>query len=175
MFSIRKAVYADAETISEIHVQTWKNTYTDLLEEQDLTNMTFENRKTLWETVLSMKNKKQCTLVIENVDNIVGFISGGPERTDRFDYDSEIYTIYIIDEYQKKGLGAQLLKAFSEEMKALGYRSILVWVLTQNPSSRFYERYLAKTVGNTATTIGEGSYQETAYGWDDIDALLALL
>src|SRR5690625_614087 len=134
MFSIRKAVYADAERISDIHVQTWKNTYTDLLEEQDLTNMTFENRKTLWETVLSMKESQQNTFVIENEHNIVGFISGGPERTDRFDYDSEIYTIYIIDEYQKKGLGAQLLKVFSEEMQAIGYRSILVWVLTQNRS-----------------------------------------
>jgi len=175
MFSIRKAVYGDAETISDIHVQTWKDTYTDLLEEQDLTNMTFENRKTLWETVLSMKTSQQSTFVIELEDKVVGFISGGPERTNRFDYDSEIYTIYIIDDYQKKGLGAQLLKVFSEEMRAIGYRSILVWVLTQNPSSRFYERYLAKSVGHIATTIGEGSYQETAYGWDDIDELLALL
>src|SRR5690625_7690335 len=122
-----------------------------------------------------MKESQQNTFVIENEHKIVGFISGGPERTDRFDYDSEIYTIYIIDEYQKKGLGAQLLKVFSEEMQAIGYRSILVWVLTQNPSSRFYERYLAKSDGHTVTTIGEGSYIKTVYGWDDIDKILSII
>src|SRR5699024_8613374 len=29
MFSVRKAVYTDAETIATIHVNTWKSTYTD--------------------------------------------------------------------------------------------------------------------------------------------------
>ncbi|HLR66566.1 GNAT family N-acetyltransferase [Virgibacillus alimentarius] len=175
MFSVRKAVYTDAETIATIHVNTWKSTYTDLLEERDLTNMTYENRKTLWETVLRLKKREQCTFVICDDEKIVGFISGGPERTKRFAYDGEIYTIYILDEYQKKGLGAKLLKAFAQEMKGMNYHSILVWVLKQNPSSRFYERYLAKSVGEEAITVGEGSYQETAYGWDSIDELLEIL
>src|SRR5699024_12203629 len=81
--------------------------------------MTYENRKTLWETVLRLKKREQCTFVICDDEKIVGFISGGPERTKRFAYDGEIYTIYILDEYQKKSLGAKLLKAFAQEMKGM--------------------------------------------------------
>ncbi|WP_106498125.1 GNAT family N-acetyltransferase [Lentibacillus sp. Marseille-P4043] len=173
MYSIRRAVFADAEAIANIHVRSWKNTYTDLVDEKDLSNITYENRKTLWETVLRMQKKEQCTFVISNDVDVIGFVSGGPERTKRFQYDSEIYTIYLLPGYQRKGLGAKLLRVFAEEMKEHGYESLLVWVLTQNPSSRFYERYRAKPVGEEETTIGEGTYQETAYGWESIDELLA--
>ncbi|GGB51380.1 GNAT family N-acetyltransferase [Virgibacillus dakarensis] len=173
MFSIRRASYADAEAIANIHVTSWKNTYTDLVDEKDLSNITYENRKTLWEAVLRMQKKEQCTFVIQTDGKTVGFVSGGPERTKRFNYDSEIYTIYLLPEYQRKGLGAMLLRAFAEEMKEHGYQSLLVWVLTQNPSSRFYKRYDAKPVGEEKTTIGEGTYQETAYGWESIEQLLA--
>ncbi|WP_164669616.1 GNAT family N-acetyltransferase [Virgibacillus doumboii] len=175
MFTIRKAVYEDAASIADIHVNSWKSTYSELLDEKDISNMTYENRKTLWETVLRIQKKDQSTLVIENDTKIVGFVSGGPERTKRFDYDSEIYTIYLLDEFQRMGLGARLLKAFCEEMRELGFQSVLVWVLKQNPSSRFYERYDAEPVGEEATTIGEGTYQETAYGWENIDELLKRL
>ncbi|MBM7600196.1 L-amino acid N-acyltransferase YncA [Virgibacillus halotolerans] len=175
MYSIRRATLEDADTITTIHVKSWKSTYSELLDQEDLSNITYENRRALWEAVLSMEKKGTCTFVIYDEKQIVGFVSGGPERTKRFGYDSEIYNIYLLDEFQKKGLGARLLNAFAKEMKELGHESILVWVLKQNPSSRFYERYHAEPVGEEITTIGDGRYQETAYGWKHIDALLDLL
>lgn len=173
MYSFRKAVSTDAEAIANIHVISWKHIYTDLVDEKDLSNMTYENRKILWQTVLQMQKKQQWTFVLLDGETVVGFISGGPERTRRFEYDGEIYNIYLLPEYQRKGLGGMLLKGLTEEIKQHGYTSLLVWVLTQNPSSRFYERFEAKPVGREQTTIGEGSYQETAYGWKNIDNLLA--
>lgn len=175
MYSIRRATFEDAEAIAAIHVKSWKSTYNDLLDEEDLSNITYENRRALWETVLKMEKSGTCTFVICDEKQMVGFISGGPERTKRFDYDSEIYNIYLLDSFQKKGLGARLLNAFSEEMLAIGYKTILVWVIKQNPSSRFYERYKAEPVGEEMITIGDGRYQETAYGWKNINALLELL
>lgn len=175
MYLVRRANYEDAETIADIHFKTWKSTYTELIDEKDITNMTYENRKILWETILRMPRKEQCIFVIEVNNDVVGFIFGGPERTDNENYDSAIYDIYIMDGFQKQGLGAKLLKAFAKEMKKLGNKSMLVWVLTQNPSSRFYERYDAQLAGEVATTIGEGSYEETAYGWKDIDKLISSL
>ncbi|MFC0300668.1 GNAT family N-acetyltransferase [Virgibacillus soli] len=175
MYTIRQASYEDATAIANIHVRTWKNTYQDLIDEKDISNMTYENRKVLWQTILQTQTEDRVTLVIHQNEQIIGFISGGPERTKRFNYDAEIYTIYILDEHQKKGLGAQLLAAFSKKMLAFGHQSLLVWILKQNPSSRFYERYEAKPVGYEETTIGEGTYRETAYGWTDLEGLVKKL
>ncbi|MBM7571424.1 GNAT family N-acetyltransferase [Aquibacillus albus] len=173
MFHIRKAELKDAEKIANVHLKSWKSTYSDLINEQDMSNITYENRKTLWETILKMPMKGQPALVIhDDKEEIIGFISGGKERTKRFGYDGEIYAIYLLGEYQRKGLGSMLLEAFAKEMKKEGYQSILVWVLTQNPTSQFYLDYGAKQIDKEETTIGQGTYQETAFGWKNIDELL---
>ncbi|MCT2535532.1 GNAT family N-acetyltransferase [Aquibacillus koreensis] len=173
MYQIRKAKLEDAEKIADIHVKSWKSTYSELINEKDMSNITYENRKTLWETVLSMPMHGQVALVVLDQHNqIVGFISGGKERTKRFGYDGEIYAIYLLDAFQRKGLGAMMLEAFAKEMNELEYKSLLVWVLTQNPSSKFYIDHGAKQIEEEETTIGKGTYQETAFGWESIDALL---
>lgn len=173
MYQIRKARFEDAEQIAEVHVDSWKSTYADLINEKDMSNITYENRQALWETILKMPKEGQPALVVEDDrKRIVGFISGGKERTKRFGYDGEIYAIYLLTDYQRKGLGSMLLHAFAEKMKTEGYSSILVWVLTENPSNQFYLDYGAKQIEKEETTIGSGTYQETAYVWEDIDQLL---
>ncbi|WP_407272845.1 GNAT family N-acetyltransferase [Radiobacillus sp. PE A8.2] len=173
MFHIRKAKLDDAESIAEVHVESWKSTYSEFINERDLSNITFEHRRTLWETILKMPNIGQIALVVEQEDGkIVGFISGGQERTKRFGFDGEIYAVYLYKQYQRMGLGTMMLEAFAKEMKNLGHSSILVWVLTQNPSNRFYIDFGAEKIDQEQTTIGKGTYQETAYGWKEIDNLL---
>ncbi|SEH95787.1 L-amino acid N-acyltransferase YncA [Halobacillus karajensis] len=169
---VRPARFEDAETIAEIHVNSWKSTYEDLIDEQDLSNTTLEHRIALWETVLKTPLNGQIAFVIENGEgDVVGFVSGGKERTKNYGYDGEIYAIYLLDEYQGKGYGKEMLKVFSEGMVAAGYKSLLVWVLTHNPSSQFYIKYGADPIEAEKVTIGQGTYEETAYGWNDLRKL----
>ncbi|MGN8644704.1 N-acetyltransferase family protein [Gracilibacillus sp. HCP3S3_G5_1] len=175
MYHIRKASIEDAQAIAEVHVNSWKATYQNLINEQDLSNSTVENRQIYWETILKLSRKQQPVTVIEEKGEIVGFISGGKERTDRFGYDGEIFAIYLLPSHQRKGLGKRLLKAFAEEMKELGYQSLLIWVLTNNPTHQFYLNFGAEKIEQEQTTIGHGTYQETAYGFDNIDTLIEKL
>jgi L-amino acid N-acyltransferase YncA len=170
MTKIRKAMLEDAEQIAKVHVESWLSTYKNIVREEDLKQaVSFENRKVLWETILKTQKNKQILFVAENEKNeVVGFISGGKERSKKFDYDGEIYAIYILKDEQGKGIGAKLLNAFMSACKEIGYESVLVWVLTANPSSKFYEHFGAKPIDAEEITIGEGTYKETAYGWETI-------
>lgn len=40
---------------------------------------------------------------------VVGFISGGPERTGDPAYAGEVYAVYILGQYQRQGIGRQLV------------------------------------------------------------------
>ncbi|SDJ89538.1 GNAT family N-acetyltransferase [Sediminibacillus albus] len=173
MFQIRKADLTDAEKIANVHVNSWKTTYSELINEKDMSNITYENRKALWETILKMPQTGQPALVVEKEADgeIIGFVSGGKERTKRFGYDGEIYAIYLLPSYQRQGIGSKMLAAFTEEMVREGYQSMLVWVLTRNPSSNFYAKHGARQIDKEETTIGEGTYQESAYGWKSIEEL----
>lgn len=176
MFQIRKARLEDAEDIAFVHVRSWKSVYSELIDEQDVSNITLENRLALWESILRMSGDGQVALVLQNEDDkVIGFISGGKERTKRFGYDGEIYAVYLLDEYQRQGLGTKLLHAFCEEMYEAGHRSLLVWVLTENPSQAFYINLGAEQVEKEDTIIGTGTYQEAAYGWTDLQQLIKRL
>ncbi|MCA1022606.1 GNAT family N-acetyltransferase [Halobacillus litoralis] len=172
MPQVREARFEDAATIADIHVKSWKSTYKDLIDERDISNTTLEHRITLWETILRKPLNGQIAFVIENDEGqVVGFVSGGKERTKSYGYDGEIYAIYLLDEYQGKGYGRILLQTFVRGMAEAGYQSLLVWVLTRNPSSRFYIKYGADPVEAEKVTIGQGTYEETAYGWKDLHTL----
>ncbi|MCA0969702.1 GNAT family N-acetyltransferase [Halobacillus litoralis] len=173
MPKVREARLEDAEKIAQIHVSSWKSTYQDLLDERDVSNSTVENRIVLWETVLRQRVNGQLAYVVESDEGeLVGFVSGGKERTKSYGYDGEIYAIYLLEQYKQQGYGRMLLQAFAEGMKREGYKSLLVWVLTKNPSNRFYTKFGADPIEAEKVTIGEGTYEETAFGWENIDHLL---
>jgi len=176
MYHIREAKLEDAEAIAFIHVESWKSTYEDLIDQQDIDGISIENRITLWETVLKKAVNGQVVLVAtDESDRIIGFISGGKERTKEYGYDGEIYAIYILDDYHRQGVGTGLLSQFVQHMQQFGYGSLLVWVLTENVNKKFYERYGASPVQAEEITIGKGTYKEIAYGWPDILTLSSTL
>ncbi|RPF50145.1 GNAT family N-acetyltransferase [Aquisalibacillus elongatus] len=173
MFNVRQATLKDAEQIAKVHDQTWKLTYQPLLANEDFQQvMTYEHRKIMWETTLASNRVQQYVYVAEhNNGDIIGFISGGQERTKNFDYELEIYNIYVLKEYQGHKVGHELLKQFVNQMIQDGYQSLLVWILTRNLYGKFYVRYGAKVVEAENVTIGHGTYEETAYGWKDVQHL----
>lgn len=174
MYRVREAKLEDAGAIASVHVKSWLTTYGNIIKHEDLKQViSYEWRKAQWEGILKSRTISRFIYVAETEDGeIVGFISGGKERSKKFPYDGEIYAIYILQEHQGKGLGGMLLNTFAITLKENGYQSVLVWVLTSNPSSKFYEYFGAQPVDADHITIGSGTYEETAYGWDHIDDLL---
>jgi FR47-like protein len=53
-----------------------------------------------------------------------------------------------------------------------GLRSLLIWVLAQNPSRRFYEALGGRQVREKLETRGGIQLIEIAYGWLDVRTLI---
>ena len=107
--------------------------------------------------------------------NIVGFASAGPEREDDRVYWGELYAIYILEEYQRLGLGHRIFLRVTRRLLADGYNSMLLWVLEDNhPAIRFYESLGGKRVGRKTISIGGVDLVEVSYGWRGISGLLNL-
>jgi ribosomal protein S18 acetylase RimI-like enzyme len=83
----------------------------------------------------------------------------------------ELYAIYILQEYQRKGIGKELINAIIGDFKQQGLNSMLVWVLSNNPSRIFYESLKPKKLDMKAIQIGEETHQEVAFGWKDLSLL----
>jgi L-amino acid N-acyltransferase YncA len=115
-----------------------------------------------------------CAYVAElPAGGIVGFASGGPRQNESYhpEYESELYTAYLLREHQRRGLGRRLLRAVAGRLLADGKRSMLAWVLAKNPSRPFYEAAGGRLLGSQNVQIGGVTLEEVAYGWDDIQSL----
>jgi GNAT superfamily N-acetyltransferase len=110
--------------------------------------------------------------VIEGAGRLVGFASGGRERAGEVGYKGELYAIYVLDDFQRRGHGHQLVRAVVAGLKEMGLDDMIVWVLRDNaPARQFYERLGGVYIRAQAITIGSATLEEVSYGWPSLDAL----
>jgi ribosomal protein S18 acetylase RimI-like enzyme len=167
---IRKAVLADAGGIAKVHVDSWRTTYASIVPEEYLNNLTYKRREQLWKYNIP----KGAVFVAVNKENdIVGFSSGGGERDGGYPgYSGELYAIYILKEYQRKGLGKLLVKPIIEDLQQKSISTMLVKVLEDNDSCHFYEALGAKKIDTVEEEISGKKLNECVYGWDDIRGIV---
>jgi GNAT superfamily N-acetyltransferase len=110
-------------------------------------------------------------MVAEQDGQIVGFVSGGPERSGDSLYSGEVYAIYILPAHQRKGIGRLLIREAVQALLAQGFSNMLIWVLSDNPSRTFYEALGGEFVREQPIQIGAQTLTEAAYGWIGITPL----
>jgi ribosomal protein S18 acetylase RimI-like enzyme len=163
---IRKANSTDAKGVAKVQVNSWKTTYKNIVPDEYLKQMTYESRGQKWKDIIS----NQAVFVAEtNEGEIVGFSNGGKERTGKYpNYKGELYAIYILEEYQRNGLGKLLLEPIIEDLKQKEIFSMTVLVLEKNNSRLFYESLGAKKIDTVEIEILDKKLNELVYGWKDI-------
>ena len=171
---IRPANPADAGPMSKVHVDTWRTSYAGIVPAEHLAGLSYRDRESRWEQILTADRPTESNFVAETVaGDVVGFAGGGPEREGNPTYRGELYGIYLLEAYQRKGLGRRLVSAVAHRLLADGFGSMLVWVLADNhPACRFYESLGGERVGRKTIAIGGADLVEVSYGWRDIANLV---
>ena len=165
-FTIREARCADVEGIVRVHVESWRTTYRGILPGDYLANIDVPARKALWKQVLCSGDTRAFVFVAERRDgDIVGFASGGPVHGGHAEYPCELHAIYLLEPYQRHGLGRRLLTAAVHRLQAGGFDAMMLWVLAANPSRRFYEAMGGQVVTTVIAHVGGVDLEEVAYGW----------
>jgi GNAT superfamily N-acetyltransferase len=170
---IRQATIADVAAIARVHVDSWRTTYKGLLPDDYLANLTYEQREPRWREILSKPVGHSLVYVAEDhAGNIGGFASGGPERSGDPVYTGEVYAIYLLERWQGQGVGRQLTITLVRQLIQRGFTSLLIWVLADNPSRRFYEALGGQPVRDRLEMTGGVEVMDVAYGWLDARMLI---
>jgi GNAT superfamily N-acetyltransferase len=171
MAFIRMAELRDAAAIAHVHVQSWLTTYKGIVPQEYLASLNEAERTSSWEDWLA----RDIIVAVAEVDGeIVGFAGGGPIREPLEPYDAELYTLYLLENEQGRGLGKSLLCVVAQALLAAGYESMLVWVLKQNPAVGFYQKAGGQHLRDKQIEIGGVSLCEAALGWPDLKVLSRL-
>jgi GNAT superfamily N-acetyltransferase len=127
---IRPGTADDAEGVARVQVETWQVAYAHALPQDQLQALSVDQRVEQW--------RRWPPIVAEIDGEIAGFVSVGGARDD--DADGELYAIYVHPDYWSTGTGRALMEAGEAELRRLGHRDVVLWVLDDNPRARrFYE------------------------------------
>jgi GNAT superfamily N-acetyltransferase len=166
--TIRPATVDDAGAIAHVHVEAWRAAYREIVPAAYLDSLSKNERKDRWVTILGNLSSPGFTFVAESEGEIVGFASGGPERKNDPDYAGELYAMYLLEHFQRQGIGTALFRTVETRLLERGMRSMKVWVLKDNPARAFYERCGGILVEEGVIKIAELDLCQVAYVWKQL-------
>lgn len=170
MVNIRKAVLEDAPAIAAVHVAAWRESYRGIVADEVLNNLSIQRRTDQWVDSLSdEKHAYHRAFVAEMDGQVVGFASYGLPQINSANFGGELFAIYILKAAHKMGIGRRLVQIVVNGLRAMGSKSMMVWVLRDNPARGFYERLGGEYLYEKPIEIGGATLMEIAYGWQDLD------
>lgn len=169
---IRPARPDDAGPIARIHVDSWRAAYKKILPSAYLKRMNYGRMVQQFQN--GLRDIRNSYLIAEKQQGApIGYICGGPERTGREIYHSELFELYINPQHQHQGVGRRLLSALASNLYQRKFYALMVWVLASNPNHRFYEKTGGLYLGARTISFAGLKLQVAAYGWIDITSLFS--
>ncbi len=155
---IRKALEKDAESIVDININGWQETYYGIFPNEFLKSLSSIKE----ENIKKCKSKISEYIVCEIDNNIVGFLKYGKNKKNYDNKYAEVYAIYIISEYKRKGVGRKLLD-YSFELLKDNYNNVLISTLKTNPANEFYKKCGGIKIGTCSFKVANNEYEENLY------------
>jgi ribosomal protein S18 acetylase RimI-like enzyme len=166
---IRPSQRFDAHAISCIYVQTWQDTYLGIVPFAYLYAMSVDQHEQAF--LKELAGRQVLSYVAEDNGRVVGFTTGGFERHRDAIYGGEIYTLYVLKNYQRRGIGRLLVEALTRRFNHLGIHSMLVQVLKQNPYRNFYRKINGLHLKTQRLPFAGEVLHVEFYGWIDISLI----
>jgi ribosomal protein S18 acetylase RimI-like enzyme len=139
--TVREAVETDAEGIARVHVDSWRQTYSGVLDDRFFTEAAYSRRLQFWGRYLAMHPRPGRMSVAVQDGTIVGFANAGdavgPDAEHSFPPTRplHLFSIYLLAVAHGNGAGQALHDA------VLGDEPAQLWVLHGNARAiSFYTR-----------------------------------
>lgn len=167
---VREAMVSDARAIAKVHVRSWRDSCRKILPEQVrfLVDQSVERCFRMHAKGIA---EREVSGVVAEVDGqVVGFGVAGPSKHEAFD--RELFALYVLPDAQGRGLGKALVEQLATSLYAEGHRSLLAWVLVDNPALHFYESLGAQKCATDTLHLAGEALDEVGIGWRDLEPLI---
>lgn len=108
-------------------------------------------------------------IVTNTSGDIVGYVSGG-FSLDNYDFDGEIYTIFVLTEDKDLEIRNLLFKTIVDELKKIECNNFHVELTMDDPNKDFYISKGAEFI-TEIKNMTKPPYTTLDYGWTDINTI----
>ncbi|MBU4486625.1 MAG: GNAT family N-acetyltransferase [Candidatus Delongbacteria bacterium] len=169
---IREAEIADAAGIAYVHTSSWLTTYRGIMPDEKLDSLNCEDCEKKWlRNIQNSFEGKEILLVAEMNGQIVGFCGGSmnDDPNTKEKYANDLRVIYILQEYQKQGIGRKLVSKYVSMIIDQGIDSMIIWVLEDNISKEFYVKLGGIKVAEKDFEACGKKLKCAGYGWENFN------
>lgn len=140
-WSVRPATVDDAEAIETVRISTWKASYRGVVPDAYLDNLEVQSSRVVQIQEAIDRADAGARLLAVADSQVIGMgIAGAPQDDQAPNGVGEIYAVYVLPDWQGRGVGRALLQRLTSALQALGFRSAILWTLRdRHPTRRFYE------------------------------------
>ena len=164
---IREATVADCPAVAKVHVQSWRDSFAGIVPQSFLDKMSVEQRAKAFGSRFPDSSYKMYVAEIPG-RGIVGFADFGEPREIIAAYEGELYAIYLLPEFQRKGIGERLFNRGVKFLIESGKHSMYLLALEVSPYKSFYEKMGGQVIGKKQIEIEGVMFDELVYGWDNL-------
>ncbi len=164
LIDVRPGRAADAQRLSDVHDEAWRNAYGGLLPAISLEKILSRRGPAYWHRLASRRADTLSVLVFDG--EVAGYATHGPSRVPRLPYRGEIYELYMRPTHQGLGLGRQLFTRARRRNAEIGLKGTIVWALAENQGAcDFYRRLGGATVARAYENFADRQFEKLAFGW----------
>jgi ribosomal protein S18 acetylase RimI-like enzyme len=158
-FQIREARPEDIAALAQLHVATFNETH------GRFGAPSYELREGQWRAAFESQAEWFCYVVEAPGGQLVGFAKGTRHDGGVPGFHGELDKIYVLREWQRHGIGRQLVEEVARRFLSHGVSSMLLFGDARNPSNGFYEHLGAERLFSR-----EGEFHG-GYGWRDLESV----
>ena len=134
----RKAYPTDAYLLVGIRNTVWKNTYYDLLPNSILYKMKSHMGEMVDHLRDQILENNRIIVALDDQKKVVGYIFYAKSQLDLYENAAEIREVFVLPDYQGKGIGRKLYELAKEEIKKLGYLSLVLCCPSVGSNKEFF-------------------------------------
>jgi GNAT superfamily N-acetyltransferase len=169
--TLREAYPDDADGIARVHRETWRTTYQGILPAAVVEHRGANRYPLFWAHALEERRLR--VLLAETDDGeVVAFVAFGAPREPAVSFDVEVYSLYVLQRFQRHGIGRALFAEVARRSIREGQFSVYLWVIKANPARLFYEVLGGEFVTQRTETIVGHDCVQVAYGWTDLSRFI---
>jgi ribosomal protein S18 acetylase RimI-like enzyme len=161
LVSIRHAKPEDADGLSRVFEQAWREAYQGIIPGVALERMLARRGPGWWRSTVS---RGRPLAVLDIGQGIAGYVSYGRCRDRSLPAKGEIDELYLAPEYQGLGFGRRLFKAVRNDLADRAMDRMIVWALADNERAcSFYETMGGRSIAQVKERIGGVSLAKVAF------------
>lgn len=149
---LRRAQTDDALGVAIVQAYTWSTTYAALMPPHVIQHR-IDRLEEQADLLRAQMESGVCYWVAEKEKAVVGFACLGPSANADYAGDGEIYALYLLRAFQRKGVGKRLFSLCLQQLHARGYENVIVNCLQGNPALAFYLARGGQVVGQRSDWV----------------------